>query len=350
MEFANMKLEVSDVDEASADLQGLFSTGDAQALVDVERIASARLLDLTEGDDLTIAGVYDAMLHTWIAPLPREVPIRVRKHNERLARRVAAELIFSSTRIRTKESNIYMNHKLQEPTTGSQRGPSQDSGVVLPILPSKPREGTFDNPSSWSFSQPLPTPPYSSIPSSSFPTSSPPAPTSAPATPSDPLARLGRHLRRREAPHDPANLVQNVVQLLGHWQPGADPHTYDWSAIERALQPEDLDEESQQQREKERKKKERREKRQQRENELMRAKAFSQPTLYPRSSPGPMLGGMESSSQMPTQKSSQVPVSEGGFKGPGGRDILGPQSQVEPGKFGGRLDKKKKKKGRVSGF
>jgi RNA polymerase I-specific transcription initiation factor RRN6 len=150
----------------------------------------------------------------------------------------------------------------------------------------------------------------------------------------------------------PTTLVPNVTQLLGHWQPDADPHTYDWSAIERALQPEALDEESRQQREKERKKKERREKRQQRENELMRAKAISQPALFPRSSPGPMLSGMDSSSQVPTQMSSQVqvPVLDTGFKGQSGRDILGPQSQIEPGKFGGRLDKKKKKKGRVSGF
>ena len=144
--------------------------------------------------------------------------------------------------------------------------------------------------------------------------------------------------------------MPNVIQVATHWQLGADPRTYDWTATERALQPEDLDEESQQQREKERKRKQRREKRQQREDELMKAKAFNQPTLFPRSSPGPILGGMDSSSQMPTQMSSQVPVSENGFRGPGGRDILGPQSQVEPGKFGGRLDKKKKKKGRVSGF
>jgi RNA polymerase I-specific transcription initiation factor RRN6 len=336
MEFANLKLDVSDIDEASANVHELLEVGGAsQHLLDIARIASARMLGLTEEGDPTISGLYDSILQTWVAPLPPEIPIRVRQRKERLTRRIAAELILSSARIQ--------GHALQEPTDGSQRGPSQDSGVALPILPSKPRESPLDNPSTWSFSQPLPTPPYSSIPSSSFPVSSPPAL-------SDPMARLSKHFRSRDALQAPTTLVPIVTQLVTHWQPGADPRTYDWAATERTLQPEDLDEESQQQREKERKRKQRREKRQQREDELMKAKALSQSTLFPRSSPGPMLGDMDSSSQMPTHMSSQVPVSDSGFRGPGGRDILGPQSQVEPGKFGGRLDKKKKKKGRVSGF
>jgi RNA polymerase I-specific transcription initiation factor RRN6 len=119
---------------------------------------------------------------------------------------------------------------------------------------------------------------------------------------------------------------------------------YNWASLERTLRPEDLDEESQQQREKERKKRERRDKRQQREDELVRAKAVTQPTTFPRSSPGPMLGGIDSSSQMPSQGQSQGHVS---FQSGG---LMMPQSQVERGKFGGKLDKKRKKKGRISGF
>ena len=79
----------------------------------------------------------------------------------------------------------------------------------------------------------------------------------------------------------------------------------------------------------------------------MRAKAASQPVVFPRSSPGPVFG---SSSQVPAQSYNQVPVPGTGFRGPGGLDILAPMSQVEPGRFGGRPEKKKKKKGRVSGF
>jgi RNA polymerase I-specific transcription initiation factor RRN6 len=159
----------------------------------------------------------------------------------------------------------------------------------------------------------------------------------------------------------PTIIPPNVSKLLSHWQPGIDPSTYDWEATERVLQTETPDETSQELREKERKKKERREKRQRREDELLRAKSqtssqsiFAQPA-FPRSSPGPMFGGMASSSQAPIPMSSQQPSqsqSQGGVSGGfGGVYSVVPQSQVEPGRFGGRPDKKKKKgKSRVSGF
>jgi len=158
---------------------------------------------------------------------------------------------------------------------------------------------------------------------------------------SDPLSRLSKYLQTSK---DPVIIPPNVSQSLAHWELGKDPRVYNWVSMERTLRAEELDEESQQQREKERKKKERREKRQQRENELMRAKTASQLNAYPRSSPGPMLGGMGSSSQVPSQSQSQsqIPFQTGGF--------MMPKSQVERGKFGGKLDKKKKKKGRISGF
>jgi RNA polymerase I-specific transcription initiation factor RRN6 len=79
---------------------------------------------------------------------------------------------------------------------------------------------------------------------------------------------------------------------------------------------------------------------------MMRAKAISQPTTFPRSSPGPMLGGMGSSSQAPSQSRSQSQSQVPSY----GSNLIIPQSQVERGKFGGKLDKKKKKKGRISGF
>jgi RNA polymerase I-specific transcription initiation factor RRN6 len=57
-----------------------------------------------------------------------------------------------------------------------------------------------------------------------------------------------------------------------------------------------------------------------------------------------MLGGMGSSSQVPSQSQSQIKVPSHGSS------FMMPQSQAERGKFGGKLDKKKKKKGRISGF
>lgn len=332
MEYAIVKLDVPDVDHASSNLQDLLVENEKNMLC-LRRIASAQTLSLTEDGEPTISDLYDTLLQTWVAPLPPQVPVRLRQHKERLARRIAAEVIFSGACIR--------EHETDEQIAGPQLGPSQHSGIVLPILSSRPRDGDPRFESHYPSSQPLPTPLPSSLPASSPPVS----PFMQPAL-SDPLVRLGKHLRNRQSFPNPVKVGANASQVLGHWRMSSDPSKYDWVATERALRPEEMDEESQQQREKEQRRKERRQKRQQREDELARAKAASQSVMFPRSSPGPMLGGIGSSSQIPiqsqTKTQSQVPVSSGSF--------VIPQSQVQPGKFGGRLDKKKKKKGRVSGF
>ncbi|XP_014556878.1 hypothetical protein COCVIDRAFT_37608 [Bipolaris victoriae FI3] len=330
MEYANTKLQIPDVDDASSNLQDLLAENEENALF-LERIASAQTLGLAEEDNNpTISDIYDTLLETWVAPLPPTVPSRVRQSKEQLARGIAAQVMFSSLRVR--------EHELDAATTGSHLGPSQDRGIALPILPSRPRNGDFHFPSQFSISQQLPTPPQSSVPTSSLPGSSPPVLPFTRSVPQDPLARLSKHLRNRNPSKEPVGIGANASRILRQWQVGDDPNSYDWTAIERDLQPEDMDEESQRQREKERKAKERRERRQQREDELARVKATSQPLMFPRSSPGPMLSGMVNSSQIPIQSQilSQEPISSSAF--------IAPQSQIEPGKFGGRLDKNKKKK------
>jgi len=328
MEHANTKIDVLDVDKASSEIERLFSLQNRHETVELRHIASGNLLDLTEDGGTTISEVYDNILERWIAPLPPEVSVRVRHAKERLAQRVATELVLSSTRVR--------EHGLDDQIPGPQYISSQDSVVTLPILPSQ--EAAL-RPSSQLFSsQPLPTPPPSSLPGSS-----PPIPPSTSSIPSDSLTRLGMHLRRQESPQTP-NIANSISQLRAHWQTGTDPRAYDWVTTERNLQPEAIDEASQQQRKNERKRRERREKRQQREDERMRSVAMGEPTSFPRSSPGPMLGGMGSSSQVLShnQNQNQLPIQSGGF--------MIPQSQTERGRFVGRPEKKKKKKGRISGF
>lgn len=336
MDAVGSKLDVPDVDEASSMLQELLqrqtgNAGDDAAVI--RHIASARILNLCENEDPTIADIYDKILENWVAPLPRDIPVHIRRRKERLARLIAVEVMLASQRV--------YHEKLPPTVIASEGGTSQDGGVTLPILTLKPVDS----------SQSLPTPPHSSIPSSSMPPSSPPMPFIPPA-PSDTIARLSRHLRMRDITPTSTVIPPNVHRLLGHWSMGIDPHTYDWSAMEDTLREETLDETSQKQRQKDRKKQERREKRQERENELMKSKAGGQPLAFPQSSQGPTLPGFGSSSQMPSQSYTQVTLPGRGFRGPGNTDILAPMSQVEPGRFGGRPDlkKKKKKKGRVSGF
>ncbi|KAF2129252.1 hypothetical protein P153DRAFT_431243 [Dothidotthia symphoricarpi CBS 119687] len=323
MEFAGLKIDVPDVDEASSQLHALFPSEDRQCIVELQRIASVRVLELVEEEACAISTLYDAILQNWIAPLPIDVPIRVRQHKERLARRIAAEVMLASTCIRRNDIPIE-----------SQSTQSQGRNVALPILASKPVDR---DQSQCSVSQSLPSvPPYSS----SQPHSSPATPSLTTPPPSDPLARLSKYL---DISRPSSTVPHNVNNLLAHWHLGADPRTYDWDTTEHALRPEKFDEVSQEQREKARKRQERREKRQKREDDLMKAKTVSLPSVepgrFPRSSPGPMLGN---SSQFPFP--SQVAIQgHGGF--------VMPQSQVEPGRFGGRPDKKKKKgKGRISGF
>ncbi|KAF1924291.1 uncharacterized protein M421DRAFT_424930 [Didymella exigua CBS 183.55] len=327
-------IDVPDIDEASAKVQQLF---ESQSINVLRPIASQQVLRLPGAEQTSITNLYDTVLKDWVAPLTAQIPVSVRQAKERLARRVATEVILASTQLRPSE---------EEQSIPSSSGPAS-----LPVLPSESLDA---------ISSSLPTPPQSSIPPSSplFPESSRPRR-------GDPLSRLRKHLVIDDVSNTTLiGLPPSVSDLLLHWQPGNDPSTYNWESTERAIRPEVADEETQELLEKERKKRERRDKRQRREDELLRAKTqtsrqplFSQP-VFPRSSPGPFVGGMTASSQVPVPTSSQMPIQIydqgggfGGLGGFGGMSGMVPQSQVEPGKFGGRPDKKKKKsKSRVSGF
>jgi RNA polymerase I-specific transcription initiation factor RRN6 len=136
-----------------------------------------------------------------------------------------------------------------------------------------------------------------------------------------------------------------------HWVPAADPTTYDWAATTRAVDEEfgitqESEDLSQKEREKLKRKAERLLKRQKRELNLERRNAESQPVLALRSSPPPIVGlGMSSQ----TQPARQSQADSQGFP-PFGFGVV--QSQVELGRHGGRpaIKKKKKAKGRISGF
>ncbi|KAJ4985837.1 hypothetical protein SVAN01_08635 [Stagonosporopsis vannaccii] len=319
-------VNVSDVDEESAMVDQLFADDSSQSTNTLYPIADAHVLHLPPTERISIADLYDNVLQDWIASLPAEVAVPVRQAKERLARRIAAEVTLASTYMKPRED--------EQPTFD----PCQS--LALPILPSKPADLLLPS---------LPTPPQSSIPPSS-----PLLPDFVQLPPRDPLSRLRKHLTiTDDTSLTPTVLPPSVSELLLHWQTGTDPTLYNWEATEETLRPEAPDEEGQELRERERKRRERRDKRQRREDELMRAKTqtsnqpmFSQPA-HPRSSPGPKFGGMTPSSQVPiptsSQMASQVYGQAGGFVGFGAVNSTVAQSQVEPGRFGGRPDKKRKK-------
>ncbi|ORY09601.1 RNA polymerase I-specific transcription initiation factor RRN6-like protein [Clohesyomyces aquaticus] len=371
---AESEIAVAGVDEASRDLEALFTPTEEPSQLQLTRIASDQVLRLSgsDGHEATISSLYDTMLQNWIAPLPNRIPVRIRKGKELLARRIAAEIMLASSRIRHIDST--------SPTDGlssSQAYPSQDIAVALPILPSrKGKEKALDPSSSQpfpssQFSLPssqnaLPTPKQTPSSASNSPSGPPFTSTPAFSPTENPLTRLSQHLQITKPPLE--TMPAGVNNLLMHWPLGTDPNTYDWAATSRAIQEsleleregEDSDGVAAAKRAKAKRKEERRVKRQRREAETFSRSqsVFSQPTLLAervegrgtgvRSSPVPGVGfgggGMAGSSSQVVSQSHSQGVGMGGF-------VV--QSQVEMGGFGGRpptAKKRKKGKSRVRGF
>ncbi len=325
-------VSVSDVDETSSKLQKLHSPENPSRTNGAQWLTTASVLGLTNGEESSISHLYDSILQHWVAPLPAHIPTRFRHYKERLARRLAAEIILSSSCIKAQE--------LERQYTDRQVRSTDGDNLALPLLPSRPivssQTQMFGAASSnSSFPSSLPT----------MHSSPPPKPSRAALRPasSEPLTRLKRHLQIRDTSAAPTELLPAVNQVLAHWELGVDPHKYDFSVSNTAQQRAEDEQLSQEQQRKDKKKMlKRAERKRQREASRNQLQTTSQPAIYPRSSPGPTF--------LSSQIQPQVQQSQTLFSGPGGTDLLAPMSQVEPGRFGGRPDKKKKKKSRISGF
>lgn len=314
-EYAEAVLTVEDIEDATVKLQELFFTNKYVSSLEPQRIASDLVLGFggQEAQASSLSSVYDLVLKSWLASLPGTVPARTRQSKERSARRLAAGLLLASTRIR--HSNDRGNPLATDPDSHENVGDEHSSPP--------PSSSQAD----WRL--------QSSQPSDSDRISLDALRTSKAAL-SNPLARLSKHLHMTNI--TPLEVPPSISQVLFHWELQADPSTYDWETTERAFADElELEQEGMpKKRERARRKKERQAKRQKRENELFAGKVEtgrveSQPQLL-RSSPGPA-GPAVSSQPAPSQSQSFVV-----------------QSQVEPGKHGGRPLKKKKAKSRMSGF
>ncbi|KAF2261342.1 hypothetical protein CC78DRAFT_570583 [Lojkania enalia] len=305
---------VSDIDAASSKLQNLLATEQVSDTFQFRRITSGE---------------------NWIAPLPQEIPVRARQSKERLARLIAAKVVLAG---------ICFHQQVvpdAEASALQQTGPSQAGGVLLsnllstspqerepPQIPSSPAWPQGYLPSFPTLNPALPKPELiPSVTSGSIYTPSLPATSNLTASP------IGRLSERLQISKPPTTIPLSVSQVLMHWHSGTDPGAYDWGQTTRAVQGEldEGDELSAARRHKLQRKADRHLKRQRREAEAMR-KAESQPQFGreggPRSSPPPIVGlGMNS--QVGSQSRSRGQATS----------ILGSgivQSQVEPGRHGGR--------------
>jgi RNA polymerase I-specific transcription initiation factor RRN6 len=316
LEYAEAIVSVEDIDDASTKLQELSSTNAYVSSLEPRRIASDLVLGFRgEGsqEPSSLSSVYDLVLQHWVASLPENISARIRQSKERMVRRLATRLLLASMRIRPSNDGKNL------PAT------QHDSNLHLAVTHSPLPQ--YSSQSDW-LSQ-------SSLPSDPISLDTPPI---SKASLSNSLARLSKHLHMINI--TPPEVPPSIIQVLSHWQLEADPAAYDWEATERAFAEElELEQEGMpKKRERARRKKERQVKRQKRENQLFTGrvesgKVESQPQLL-RSSPGPAPAPAISSQVLAPNQSQPFVV----------------QSQVEPGKHGGRPIKKKKVKSRMSGF
>ncbi|KAL1591429.1 hypothetical protein SLS60_012042 [Paraconiothyrium brasiliense] len=312
-EYAEATVTVDDIDDTSAKLQEICLKDRHASSLQLRRIASDSVLGFgaeKTQEPSSMSSIYELVLQNWLVPLPGMIPARIRKNKERMARRLAIGLTLASTRVRPCSDGAVQ--------TITQPDPRQYIAVARSSSP--PQYSSQSDRQSQSAQAG-----YSTLLPSS-------------ARLDNPLTRLSKNLHITTI--TPLEVHPSINQVLSHWQLGDDPSSYDWEASERAFAEEiELmqEEGTQKRRERARRKKERQAKRQKKEDQLFTGrvesgKVESQPQLL-RSSPGPASPAIDSQIPAPSQHQPFLV-----------------QSQVEPGRHGGRPMRKKKVKTRMSGF
>lgn len=287
-------------------------------------------------DAAELSLIYKSLVQTWIVPLSRRIPSRVRIVLEKLLRDMAGQMCLASYAMRVDTG----------PRGKEEKGQSEsfEAGArfVLPVRrrtlasslgKEKERSDAGSSP-----------PPASSQMSEDAGFLPPFAPGALPTPEPTPSLRSRTSVSSLTGSEDPASqrlraytsltpqpaLPANMSSLLGHWQVGVDPAKYDWEAAQQATISDDESEDEAQRGQSRRAEKRRK---RQREN-----------TIGPSSQPTPKRLGDSQAQQ------GQDPPDVQGSSQQSERVVS--MSQVEPGRFGGRLakNKKSKVKARPAGF
>ncbi|KAK5120544.1 hypothetical protein LTR85_006200 [Meristemomyces frigidus] len=351
LELATRELTVGDIEGASLRLQNLGVVEphvkaehaddgevptESGAPLTVRRVTGATRPDLQQRDaGVTMAIIYDGMVDDFVSPLAPDIPGRTRLAKEQLVRRAAAEVALASRVIRLQDAE-------QQPPLDSQ--PFEQQTWELPVRGGVPSSMQFLPSSS---QQPLSSSQLQSQ-QSALPTPSPSATPSLTTGSSlfstltaPPIARLSRFTAF--AKPGPSALPRSLSNVLSHWEPGADPATYDWLSTSRRIARRAEDEmDSQTMTEKERaraqRKAEKHIRRQRREAAASQAAQLA-------SSQAPEIAISASQPQHLPMKVESQPVGVAGSSQSQGLGGMPSASQVVPGRFGGRPPKKKRKQG-----
>ncbi|KAF6224199.1 hypothetical protein HO133_010774 [Letharia lupina] len=350
LRIVNASVSVLDLDKASGDfidflddIKQLTSEYESGKNTDEERqlmVSTILTLTLRAGlgirNTAELSSIYETLIQTWIVPLSRRIPGRVRIALEKLLRDMAGNICLASYAM-----HIGSGTRSKDDEDQTQ---SLEAGARF-VLPVRRRTSATSLGKGKERSDAVPSPPSASsqmsedagfMPLSAFAALPTPEPT--------PSLRSRSSVSSLAGSEDPASqrlrvyasltpqpaLPEKLANLLGHWQVGGDPAKYDWEAAQQATVTEDESEYDSQGRQ--RRRAEKRPKRQ-REN-----------TVGPTSQPTPKrLGGSQPQQGQDTQDmqgSSQQ------------TERVVTMSQVESGKFGGRpaKNRKMKVKARPAGF
>jgi len=337
---------VLDLDQASLDFSAFLyeagRSGDKTELYEHKQVAITKLSTpsmqkaLSLEDDSRMSVVYDSLVKTWITPLSRNIPNRVRMALEKTLRNTAAQICLSIHAV------TYGSRIADEEQHGADPASCIGEQLSLPVRRrvSITKMIKDKEPAARSSS------PLASSQISEDVGFLPPAPLGALPTPEPtPSLHSRSSISSMKASEDPASLRLKVYaplapqpalptklsNYLGHWGIGAAPDHEDWETAQQTFASDDEDEVDAGERVKQW---ERAQKRLKRRREL---------TIGPSSQPEPKkIGGSQPQRiKEDTQGSSQA------------TPAIATASQMEPGRFGGRPGKAKKKKAsgvRPAGF
>ena len=289
-------------------------------------------------DSAELHSIYEHLIQTWLVPMSRQIPGRVRIAMEKILRDIAGQICLASYAIR-----IDVGSKGEEE---EDRSENWEAGARF-ILPVRRRTSAtgLGKGKGKERSDAVPSPPRVSSQMSEDASVMPPSALPALPTPEPtPSLRSGSSVASFASSEDPASqrlrayasltpqpaLPTRTANLLDHWQVGVDPAKYDWEAAYQATVTEDESGDESQKR--------------QGQRAAKRRKKQGESTVWPSSQPtSKRLGDSQpQQGQFPYVLESSSPQTEKAVT----------MSQVEPGKFGGRRAQKKKLKvkDRPAGF
>ena len=322
---------LDDIRRLTSEYQDANDTGEGRQLAVSTILVPPLQAGLGFRGTAELSSIYENLIQTWIVPLSRQMPGRVRIALEKLLRDLAGQICLASHAMRVdvekkgedeapQPENVDTGARFVLPvrrrgsatSLGKGKGKEQRSDAVSSPLPASSQisedAGFMPSSASAALPTPEPTPSLRSRSSLSSLTGS--------------GYRAGQRLQAYASLTSQPALPMGTHTLLGHWQTGVDPASYDWEAAQRATVTEnESGDESQ--------------KRQGRGGAETRRKRPRDGDAGPSSQPTPKRLGVSQPQPSQTGPSLQ------GSSQPTERGVI--MSQVEPGKFGGRHAKGKKK-------